>query len=70
MSSKKRSAASVDETAVPTNNDTVTLEKVENNLTRGPDFKALSAVEAFVSIYKSYYFIKLLYIYIYSYNYK
>ena len=50
MSTKKRSAAAVDETAAPATNETVTLEKVENNLARGPDFKALSAVEAFVSI--------------------
>lgn len=49
MSAKKRSAAAVDETAAPATNENITLEKVENNLARGPDFKALSAVEAFVS---------------------
>ena len=34
MSTKKRSAAAVDETAAPATNETVTLEKVENNLAR------------------------------------
>ena len=47
--SKKRSATAIEETPVAEGN-VVELEKVDNNLTRKPDFPALSAKEAFVSI--------------------
>ena len=48
--SKKRSAAAVEETPViAEGGNDMALEKVDNNMTRKPDFPAISAKDAFVS---------------------